>query len=131
MNPRNVPDIKKADQLLVRAELAFPSEKSAQDFKEAFEILNDYVELETPDEATRSFIANLKFSYARTVLRRLSEVQTKDIGVFVHYLILLFVNLKSEFEAVIDSYPDINTSYEECKQRFRPQLEGIIKSLQK
>ncbi|MEO7149090.1 MAG: hypothetical protein ABIY40_04040 [Rhodanobacteraceae bacterium] len=64
MNARDIPEIKEAEALLRKAELTFPSFESSQLFKEASEILNDFLQEEDRGEQVSAFVGNLKHSYA-------------------------------------------------------------------
>ena len=131
MKPREIPDIQEAEALLIKAENSFPSEESAKNFETAYEILNDYIEYEKPDEEIEIFISNLKYSYARTVLTHLNDIPTKDIHIYVHYTILLIIKMKQEFEKLIKTRPDLDVIHKSCKKRFEPQLKEIVRELKK
>ena len=129
MNPREIAEIAEAERLLQHGEATFPSENSSRNFEEAFEILNDYVASEEPAPNILKFIGNLKYSYARIVLTRLNEIETEDtedIDVFFPYL-LLTVRMKGEFTELKTTRPDLEIAFRQCIDRFRPQLDEIVK----
>ena len=130
MNPRNITEITKADQLLKSAEATFPSENSSRDFEEAFELLNDYVATEEPAPDILKFIGNLKYSYARIVLKRLNEIETEDIDKFFRYF-LLTVRMKEEFSELKAARPDLEIAFRKCVDRFGPQLDEVFKIVRK
>lgn len=129
MNPREIQNIKEAEELLKGAESNFPSERSASDFKEAFLLLADYVDVNQPEERIKTFVANLKYSYARTILAKLVQIQDEEFDLFIHYIIVLFVSAKAEFEDLRKTHPDLGTSYDECRERFKLQIQDLVEEL--
>ncbi|MCG8433794.1 MAG: hypothetical protein MJA83_07180, partial [Gammaproteobacteria bacterium] len=121
MNPREIPDISEAEELLKVAETEFPSSRSANDFREAFQLLTDFIELEKPEQEIQTFVRNLKYSYARTILAKLNQVHENEFDLFLHYIVVLFVSAKSEFEDIRKSHPDLGRSYDECREKFKLQ----------
>lgn len=130
MNPRDIPEIREADHLLQTAERSFPSEESAEEFSEAFEILNDYLDNRSPVAAVENFIVNVKLSYTRSTLNNLNEINTKDVDIFFHYLVVLILKMKPEVDALRMQHPDLGTAFDSCRERFKPQLDEIIDELQ-
>ena len=126
MTPRDIPDVKEAEDLLKGAESSFPSEQSAKDFKEAFQLLSDYIDIDRPDENVTTFVTNLKYSYARTILVRLNQIHDNDFDLFIHYIIVLFISAKSEFQDLRTSHPDIGETYDNCKERFKLQIRELV-----
>ncbi len=129
VNAREIADISEAEDLLKEAETSFPSARSAALFSEAIDTLNAYVHEEEPDDEILNFISNLKYSYTRRVLSRLQEIQTQQVDVLFPYLLAL-LRAQKEFDALRLSHPDIGEAFEKCMERFRPQLEEIIRGLQ-
>ncbi len=125
MNPRDIPDITEADQLLQAAEHTFPSKESAKKFERAFEILNGYLEGENPGTEVRNFIINLKLSYTRSTLTKLNEIDINDFNIFIHYFFVLMLTMKPEFDVVRMQYPDLGAAYDSCREKFKPQIDDL------
>jgi hypothetical protein len=63
--------------------------------------LNDLLELAESDEGLARFVKNLKYSYTRTIVLHLHDISAEQFDAYVHYLILLMVQMKSEFEELL------------------------------
>ena len=130
MEPRAIPEIREADEMLQHAEKGFPTKESAQEYFEAFEILNDYLEAEKPAAQVSTFIENIKFSYAKATLTRLNEINTQDFDIFFHYFVTLVLRMKPELEKLRVQFPNLGDEYDACKRRFKPQLDEIRNALE-
>ena len=131
MNPREIPDIQEAEELFQKAESSFPSEESAKDFKEAIEILNYYIEEESPETSVLQFISNLKHSYTRTAITKLNEIPLEDFHIFFFYYYLFMIKLEQEFEELTKVHPELQKAYYDCVNRFSPQLNEYLEELKK
>ena len=127
MNPRAIQDIQEGEALFREAEATFPSQRSAHRFREVFDTLNAYVLEEVPDPPIAIFVANLKYAYTRRVLDRLQEIPLQQVDVLVPYVSMLFFSAKQEFDALHLSHPDLAREFDACLERFRPQLEDIVR----
>jgi len=130
MNLREIPDIQEAEQLFQTAESSFPSEGSAKDFEEALEILDCYIEEESPEIEIIRFIENLKHSYIRSVITELNEIPAKEFHIFFHYLILLKLKMKQELEELTKTYPELQIAYNDCIKRFKPQMDELLEDME-
>ena len=128
-NPRDIPDIRDAEELLRSAERSFPSEESAKDFSEAFELLNDHIAHQAPGDEVVELISNLKLSYTQAVLTRLYAIDTKDFFLFLSYLLLMTHTMKNEVDVLRQQYPKLGLAYDACLKRFEPQLEELLGEL--
>ena len=126
MNQREIPEIKEAIGLLKSAEKDFPSAASAHHFRDAFEILNDYLEDETVDDETVEFIGNLELSYAKMIISRINQVQTKDFPIFIDYLMLFSTTLRNEFKTLCSQYPDLEIQMDKCRDKFKMKIEEFL-----
>jgi len=121
---RDDPELAAALALLQRAERELPSERSADAFSEAFELLDDYL-AGAPPPAAAGFVANLKFAHARRLLLRLREVDPRQSGQWLHYLALLLIKLEPELQALTAEHPELGRLLDECLRRHGAQLAGI------
>ena len=126
MNQREIPEIKEAIDLLKSAEKDFPSAASVHYFRDAFEILNDYLEDETVDDETVEFIGNLELSYAKTIISRIDQVQTKDFPIFIDYLMLFSTTLRNEFKTLCLQYPDLEIQMDKGRDKFKIEIEEFL-----
>lgn len=78
----------------------------------------------SPTTAARNAESELWQHYGLTVVERLV-----DIDLFIHYIIVLFVSAKAEFEDHRKTHPDLGTSYDECRKRFKLQIQDLVEEL--
>jgi hypothetical protein len=83
-NPRSVPEIREAVALFERWEADINDPAAAKRFTEAVELLDDYLECE-PETPHGHFVRNLKVSNVRSLLKRLSQVDKKDLAIWIDY----------------------------------------------
>ena len=131
MNPREIPKIKEAIDLLKSAEKDFPSAASVHHFRDAFEILNDYLKDETVDDETVEFIGNLELSYAKMIISRIDQIQTKDFPLFVNYLMLFGTTIKIGFKTLCSQYPDLEIQMDKCRDKFKMEIEELLDLIKK
>lgn len=130
MSPRDIPEIREAEAELRKAEASFPSRESAEMFKDAFESLDDFAELSEPSPEVVRFIDNLKLSYTRTIVKHLNQIDTQDFDHYVYYTIIVFVRMRATLDKLSAMDPEISRMLAECKVRFRPQIEELIREFQ-
>lgn len=130
MSPRDIPEIREAEAELRKAEESFPSRESAEMFKDAFEAFDDFVELSSPSAEVGRFIENLKLSYTRTIVKHLNQIDTKNFDQYIHYTIVLFLRMQATLDKLSAMDPEINTMFDECKVKFRPQIEELVRRFQ-
>ena len=130
MNPRDIPEIREAEAELRKAEASFPSRESAEMFKDAFESLDDFTDLSKPSAEVAQFIDNLKLSYTRTIVKHLSQIDTKDFDHYIYYTFIVFVRMRATIGKLSAMDPDTSRMLAECKVRFRPQIEELVCELQ-
>jgi len=123
-HPSDQPEIGEAVALLEQAEREFPSQSSADGFSEAFDLLNEVVEYDSPDETTSRYISNVKYAHCKRIASRLAEVDPGNFEVWFHYAVLLLVKMKAEFDALRVQHPDLGLLYDECFGRYGAQLEA-------
>ena len=128
-HPTDKPEIGEAVALLEQAEREFPSQSSADGFSEAFDLLNEVVEYDSPDESTSRYISNVKYTYCKRIASRLAEVDPGNFEVWFHYAVLLLVKMQAEFDALRVQYPDVGLLYDECVGRHGAQLEAAAAKL--
>lgn len=129
MNPREIPEIKEADELLREAEKTFPSHESSELFQEAFQSLNDFLQLEAPTPEIAKFVNSLKLSYARSVVSHLKDIDTKDFDKYVHYMIVLLLHMDNELKSLRTANPEIGKAFDSCKLKFKPQLDEFVSTI--
>ena len=131
MNQREIPEIKEAIDLLKSAEKDFPSVASVHHFRNAIEILNDYLEDETIANETVEFIGNLELSYAKMIISRINQVQTKDFPIFIDYLMLFSTTLRNKFKTLCSQYPDLEIQMDKCRDKFKMEIEELFDLIKK
>ncbi|KAF1697079.1 hypothetical protein CSC64_00950 [Pseudoxanthomonas koreensis] len=99
-------------------------------FRDAFESLDDFAEFCSPRAEVAQFIDNLKLSYARTIVKRLSQIDTKDFDHYIYYTIIVFVRMRPTLDKLSVIDPEIGNMLAECKVRFRPQIEDLVRQFQ-
>ena len=130
MSPRDIPEIRDAEVELRRAEACFPSYESAEMFKDAFEALDDFAETTSPSDEVVRFVDNLKLSYTRIIVTHLNEIETKDFDKYISYAIILFLRMQPTLNKLTATKPEITVFLNECKQRFLPQVEELVRRFQ-
>ena len=106
-DPRAVPEIRDGVALLERYESSPLSYESAQDFATAVETLEDYLD-ENPDSPFRQFIQNIRVSYTRRLLQRLSSVKEKSDGYMsLQHATLVLHTVRTEAEKLRGEYPEL------------------------
>ncbi len=131
MPPRDIPEIKEAMALLKSAEGEFPSEESIRSLKEAFEMLNDYLENESVDQETENFISNVKLAHTRAAVSKINLDQIDNFEEFNRALFFFVFNVKKEFEIVCSECPALVKQLEQCKYEFQTEIKGFIDLLNK
>jgi hypothetical protein len=128
-HPTDNAEISAAVALLERAEREFPSQQSADAFSEAFDVLNDMLACDSPDESTSLYISNVKYAHCKRIAARLAEVDLSDFEVWFHYAVLLLVKMKSEFDTLRIQHPDLGTLYDRCMGRHGTSLQTAAAKL--
>ena len=110
MDPREIPEIREAVALLEGYEAAPLSYGSTDEFVLAIETLEDYLS-QNPDSPHRQFIQNLRFSYTRRMLQRLSSIDKTDLFVSLEHILLVAHTVKAEAEKLMGEYPDLEKDF--------------------
>ena len=103
-DPRSVPEIGAAVELLEEWEKALADPGAADLFAQALEQLDDYVEAE-PDTPHRTFIDNLRRSNLRRLLSQISRVRASDLGNWAGYSVVL--TSRREVGALVGEQPEL------------------------
>ena len=78
------------------------------------------------DERTRTFIGNVKYAHARRLLARLRDVDMSDTSLWFHYLVLLLIKMRPEFERLRTDHPDLGEVFDQCSAAHREQLAPLL-----
>ena len=129
-NPRSVPVIREAITLFEEYEaVQHLDSAAAQQFLEGLQVLNDYLEIER-DSPHREYIARLKVSHTRSLLRNLAKLDRKDgLAWAGHAAILMLVN--NEATALLQLYPDLKKDYDDFFLVWGPEVLAAIEQMEK
>ena len=130
-HPTDIAEIGAAVALLESAERDFPSQPSADAFSEAFDMLNDVLEYDPPGAVAASYIGNVKYAHCKRIATRLAEVDASDFEVWFHYAVLLLVKMKTEFDTLRVSHPEIGRLYDQCMGRHGAALQAAAANVAK
>ena len=119
--PRNIPEIAEAIELLEEFEGHLPDVSNIDLFYAAIGILNEYVE-EYPDTPHMNFITNLKMSYTRRILQHLKSIDSSEIDTWFNILIAL-IKVKDEFEALSTVNRDFKDNYDDFLAEWKGTYE--------
>src|SRR5258708_16580768 len=111
MDPRAIPEIREAIALLEGYEQAALTYQSAKEFTLAIETLDDYLS-DNPDSPHRQLIQNLRFSYTRRMLQRLSSINKAEASVSLQHILMVVHTVKSEAERLMRDYPDLKGDFD-------------------
>jgi hypothetical protein len=126
MDPGEIPALKAADDLLREAEKTYPSQESSKKFLQAFETLNNLMQLEEPNSEVARFVNNLKSTHIRSVVARLKKVGKKDLDQHVHYGVAVFFHLNDDVTNLRAADPKIATTLDSCRLKFKPQIDKFV-----
>lgn len=123
-NPRSVPEIAEATQLLEGYERSAAHNADARDFSAAVEMLDDYLD-ENPQSIHRQFIENLRLSHTRRMLQKLSSLPPGDFSSMEH-LCLVLVTVRKEAENVMQRHPDLQRAYDALLKAWGEPLAKVL-----
>jgi hypothetical protein len=123
-NPRNVPEIRIAVEMLEEYERSALDYNAARKFVDAIRMLNEFLECE-PESPHKAFIQRLKVSHTRSMLKNLSEVSRKDQMAWVGHVAML-MTVDAEAKSLSDAAPELKADYDAFIDVWRKELlEGI------
>lgn len=123
---RAIPEIREAVALLERYEAAPLSHESAQDFALALETLDDYLS-ENTDSPHRPFIENLRFSYTRRMLQRLSSISKADAYLSLQHIVLILHTVKTEAEDLMRQHPELQKDFDRLTKAWgEPLIRALL-----
>lgn len=120
MNIRDLSEVRDSENYLLKAEKYFPSIESVQLYKDALELLDCVPD--SCDKQISLFVANLKYSYARSLITRLKRINTKDFNIFCQYLSVTLFQMRKELDQMEYNEPSLYAIFKESVVRFRPQF---------
>ena len=120
MNATDLSELRDSEVLLNSAEKSFPSPESVQAYEDALELLDCVVD--TCEENISSFIINMKYSHARSLVTRLQRIKLIDFGLFCQYLGILLFQLDRELRKMKSDDPALFSIFKESIAKFRPQF---------
>jgi len=126
MERRSVPEIDRAVGLLEKAERAMPSCESAEDYKEAFDLLNYLPKSAELSGELSTYIANVKNSHARRILERVCEIDPSNIEQWFPYILLVMLTLKKEVAMLRLTHPDLGESFDRFAKTHRDEMLEIL-----
>jgi hypothetical protein len=110
-NPRSVPEIREAIALFERWEADINDPTAAKRFSEAVELLDDYLECE-PESPHKQFVRNLKVSNVRSLLKHLSRVDKKDLGIWIDYAFAVVSLVGKEADSLMAANPAFKQDFD-------------------
>ena len=116
-NPRSVPEIRDAAQLLETWEQSVGDVDAARGFSEAVQMLDDYLEAE-PGTPHRAFIQNLKLSHTRRLLQQLAQLERRDFGLWLEYAVTALAVVEREAASVLAARPDLKADLDAFQERW-------------
>lgn len=119
MNARDLPDVRDSESLFIEAERRFPSPESVQLYRDASESIDCVVD--SYEEPVTSFAANLKYSYTRSLIRLLQQIEAKDICLLYEYIIFLLFQTEKEILQIKNREPSLLALLKESVIRFCKQ----------
>jgi len=99
----------KADHLLQQSETVSDHERRARQIKEAFDLLNAYLD-ESPASEHREYIENRKQAYMRSHLKRLSKLTEPDRETWF-FNFILFGTSEREVAQFLEQHPELRSWY--------------------
>ena len=111
MDPRSIPEIREAIELLESYEQTQASYADAKEFMLAIETLEDYL-TDHPETPHRQFIQNLRFSHTRRMLQRLASVNKADAGASIDHIVMIVHTVKNEAEKLMELYPELRKDFD-------------------
>lgn len=110
IDPRSVPEIKEAVELLEKYERGGATYADAKMFKDAIEGLGDYLD-ENPDSPHREFIQNVRTTYTRRMMQRLSKVNKADLNASLEHIILVVHTVRAEADKLKALFPEMKLAW--------------------
>ncbi|SRR6266571_3198678 len=111
MDPKAVPEIREAITFLEGYDKGPLTYENAKHFALAIETLDDYLK-DDPDSAHAPFVRNLKFSYTRRMLQRLSSVNKADAGLSLEHILFVVHTVKVEAEKLMSDHPELKKDFD-------------------
>lgn len=127
MKKDEITEVSEAVILLKKSEKSSDPKSRIRDFEAGIDILNAYLE-EIPNvsDETKAHISNLKISYTRQILRKLSELGGIEMDVWFEYTRVLSLKVQNERDTIMSEYSDLAVSYKEFLDLWRNEFFEVI-----
>ena len=126
-----MPEIREAIALFERWEADINDPAAGKRFAEAVELLDDYLECE-PESPHRQFVHNLKLSNVRSLLKHLSQVDKKDLAIWIDYAFAVVSLVGKEADSLMTTNPGLKQDFDSFLKVWGAEVkEALEASLRK
>ena len=128
MNAREIPELNEAIKLLENSESKLPALDGLDGFIQGIEIIKEYIE-ENPSTPYRNFLVNVENSYAKSIIKKLPNINSTN---FLDWLKVLSALFEIKWiQTVFKSDPLLRKNFEDFVDEWRgtSEFDQMVKIL--